>query len=148
MRIALEHPLVSWEAEELFETGQDIGMRFLQPFWDADLVDLLYRTPPLLLNQGGRSKGLVRNSIARRFPGLGFEQQKKVEATRFYSSVILQEGGQVWRTMGQATALADLGIVDKEQLGPVVQQILASRPGEAYRVWTVLNAETWVRAHI
>jgi asparagine synthase (glutamine-hydrolysing) len=149
MRTALEHPLVSWESEELFEMGRRIGMRVLQPFWDADLVDMLYRTPPLLLNRGGRSKGLVRDSIARRFPGLGFEQQKKVEATRFYSSVILQEGGHLWRTMGQAKVLADLSIVDKEQLGPAVAQILASgQDREAYRVWTVLNTETWVRAHI
>jgi hypothetical protein len=72
-----------------------------------------------------------------------------VEATRFYSSVILQEGGRVWRTMGQTAALADLGIVDKRQLDPAVEQILASRQDrEAYRVWTVLNTETWVRAHI
>src|SRR4030095_3566836 len=68
---SLDHPMISWELEELFEVYRGVGVRILQPFWDADLVDLLFRMPPFVLNRGGRSKGLVRDSLARRFSAPG-----------------------------------------------------------------------------
>jgi len=149
MRTALDHPLVSWESEEAYEIGQRSGVRVVQAFWDADLVDLLFRTPPFLLNQGGRNKGLVRESLARRFPDLGFERQKKVDATDFYSSVILQEGADAWQALGGTTALVGLGIIDQQHLCPAMEQILGRREArKAYRVWSVLNAEAWVRARV
>jgi hypothetical protein len=93
MRSGLGHPLVAMELEELFEQSRRLGVRVLQPFWDAALVEFLYRTPPAMLNQTGRSKGLVRDTVARRFPRLGFETQLKVTATRFGRSVIAQGRG-------------------------------------------------------
>ena len=75
---SLDHPLTAMEMEEIFENGTRMGLRILMPYWDADLLEMLYRVPPHLLNKGGRSKGLVRQSVARRFPQLGFERQKKV----------------------------------------------------------------------
>src|SRR5437588_460285 len=83
-RPALDHAIVSWEWEELFEVYRRLGMRLLQPFWDPDLIDMLYRTPPLRLISDGRTKGLLRASLGRRFPALGFERQRKVEASSFY----------------------------------------------------------------
>ena len=74
----LDHPLTAMEMEEVFDRGTRMGLRILMPYWDADLLEMLYRIPPHLLNKGGRSKGLVRQSVARRFPQLGFERQKKI----------------------------------------------------------------------
>jgi asparagine synthase (glutamine-hydrolysing) len=148
MRRALDHPVISWEMEELFEVYQRAGMRVLQPFWDADLVDLLYRIPPFLLIRGGRSKGLVRASVSRRFPSLGFDQQRKLLATRFYAYLIYGKGGEFWRKSGART-LAKLGIVDEKSLRPVFEQLLArSEERNAYRVWNVLNLESWARGHV
>jgi Asparagine synthase len=84
--------LSSRRLEELFEQGRRLGLRVLQPFWDAALVEFLYRMPPKFLNRGSRSKGLVRETVARLFPRLGFETQRKVTASRFGRSLIVEEG--------------------------------------------------------
>ena len=80
-RISLDHAIVSMEMEEVFENGRSMDMRVLMPYWDPDLVDLLYRVPPDLLNRGDRAKALVRETLANRFSGLGLDRQKKVIAS-------------------------------------------------------------------
>lgn len=150
IRPALDHPVVSRELEEMFEVYQKAGVRMLQPFCDADLVDMLYRTPPFLLIQDGRSKGLVRSSMARRFPNLGFGGQRKVEATSFYASLVYKDGQNIWEQLRGATALSDLGIVDGAILNGTIETLLDRRRdgSAAHRVWSTLNLETWARAHI
>jgi asparagine synthase (glutamine-hydrolysing) len=143
MRTALDLPLMSLEAEEVFENGRRLGLRFLHPFLDADLVDLLYRTPPQILNRGDRSKGLVRASLARRFPNLGFERQKKIVVTDFYSSVMLREGPVIWRSLGGPRTLTDLGIID----GLATERVIFDR-NSAFPVCALLNSETWSRARV
>jgi asparagine synthase (glutamine-hydrolysing) len=149
IRPALDHAVVSWELEEMFEVYQRAGVRMFQPFWDTDLVDMLYRTPPFLLIQGGRTKGLVRSSLARRFPNLGFGQQRKVEATSFYASLIYKDGRDIWNSLKGAQTLSDMGIVDQRVLHPRIEDLLTRRKdgSAAHRVWSTLNLETWARAH-
>jgi asparagine synthetase B (glutamine-hydrolysing) len=148
LKTGLDHSLVSWEMEELFNFGERMGMRILHPFWDADLVDLLYRTPPFQLLQDGRTKGLVRASLARRFPDLGFKQQRKLEATNFYSSLVYQEGRECLQRLGGARTLARLGILDEKAVGCLFERLLARRKlGDAHRAWSFLNLESWARAH-
>ena len=148
MRTALEHPLMAMEAEEHFEMGHRLGVDIVHPFWDSDLVDLLYRTPPQRLSAGGRSKGLVRTTIARRFAKLGFERQRKVNATEFCRSILQTEGPSIWTALGRrATALADLGIVDASLLAKSLGELFAGRrPRENYRIWNTLHLEAWVRS--
>lgn len=150
VRPALDHAVVSWEAEEIFEVYQRLGMRMLAPYMDADLIELLYRTPPFLLLHNGRNKGLVRASLSRRFPDLGFDRHRKLEATNFYASLIYRDGNEAWQKMGNPHTLADLGIIDDGEMRPVVERLLAKRQvgQNAHRVWTVLNLETWARAHV
>jgi len=147
-RTALDIPLISMVAEEAFNVGQRLGARELHPFWDADLVDLLYRTPPVLLNNGGRNKGLVRSTLARRFPQVGFNEQRKMGASSFYASSIYREGAEALRQLGEIRILADLGVVDRLGLRTMLEGILARQPeGQAYHIWKVLNLESWARAH-
>ena len=107
MRTCLDHTLTSWAAEELHEQGRQIGVRFLHPFFDPDLVEMLYRTPPRLLNAGGRSKGLVRRTMAKRFPGLGLDRQRKVVAGSFFRRSCFGKG-QPW-PIWPATSLRSRG---------------------------------------
>jgi hypothetical protein len=147
-KTGLDHPLVSWEIEELFNFGQMAGVRMLHPIWDPDLVDLLYRTPPFLLIREGRTKGLVRASLARRFPDLGFEQQRKIEATRFYSSLIFRDARNIWRQLQGGRTLSQLGVVDERAMGPGFDRLMdRERIGEAHLAWSILNLESWARAH-
>ena len=39
---ALDHPLTAMEMEEVFELGTRMGLRILMPYWDADLLEMLY----------------------------------------------------------------------------------------------------------
>jgi asparagine synthase (glutamine-hydrolysing) len=146
-RTALDHPLMAIELEEHFEFSRRLGLRLLHPYWDADLVDLLARIPPPVLNRGGRAKGMVRHTLARRFPGLGFERHKKVAATSFYHRILLEEGPRLWRAMGGVRELARLEIVDARMLESSVHALFAGKqPQELYRLWDVLGLEAWLRA--
>jgi asparagine synthase (glutamine-hydrolysing) len=153
MNEALEHALVSMELEEAFEGGRRLRLRFAHPFWDADLLTFLYRTPPELLNRGGMAKGPVRGMLARRFPELGFERQRKVAGTGAARTLFVSGGRVAWRRMGGTTALAALGVVDGRATAALIEGLLSdSKPPEenaySYRIWDILALEAWVRSRL
>jgi asparagine synthase (glutamine-hydrolysing) len=146
-RSALDHVTVSMELERVYEDGRRVGIPIHEPYWDAELQEFLYRVPPDLLEQGGRTKGLVRGMLARRFPDAGFERQKKVIGNEFAFDTFVDEVPQVLAEMGGASALAELGIVDQAELDRAVAR-MQSDPGErrgSYRLWHVVGLEAWVR---
>jgi asparagine synthase (glutamine-hydrolysing) len=150
MNEGLDHALVAMELEEAFDGGRRLGLRFGHPFFDSDLLAFLYRTPPELLNRGGMAKGLVRGMLARRFPELGFERQRKVTATAVARTMFVREGEVAWRRMGGATALAALGVVDGAATSAMVESLLAKggspeQNAYSYRIWDILALEAWAR---
>jgi hypothetical protein len=148
VRRSLEHPLTSMELEEIFEMGRWLGVRFLHPYWDAEVVDILYRTPPLLLFGGGRAKSVVRATMARRFPALGLDRQKKRAGTAYFSSVLDREIPDLWRRHGDLSAMADLGIVEPRAAAAMAKDSIESKPGIGLtRIWDLMNVESWIRAH-
>jgi asparagine synthetase B (glutamine-hydrolysing) len=147
LQTSLDHTLVSWAAEELYEQGRQIGVRFLHPFSDPDLVEMLGRTPPRLLNADGRSKGLVRRTLARRFPTLGLERQRKVLATSFFRAHLLREGPALADLAGDFPALSGLGIVDGAALAAFIRQALMQPGPRLHQIWQPINLEIWVRAY-
>jgi asparagine synthase (glutamine-hydrolysing) len=141
--------LLEMDLEDDFEISRQLGLRVLHPFWDADVVDFLYRTPPALLNRGGRSKGLVRGTLAQRFPSLGFEQQRKLLLFRFYRDRVLTEGPAAWREMGGVPSLSELGLVDAPRLNANVAAIFSGRRLPQFsQIWDALNLETWLRPRL
>lgn len=149
VRAAFNHPLTVMEMEEIFESGNRLEMRILMPYWDTDLLTMLYRTPPRLLLKGGRSKGLVRESMARQFPHLGFERQKKVISLDFFNSTLFNEGRKAWQALGGTPALVTLGIVDEERLKPAMEGFLYSnRYQQIQRIWEILSLESWLQSRI
>lgn len=148
VRTGLDHALASHELEELSQLGDRVGVGFAHPFWDADLVDMLYRLPPDLLNAGGRSKGLVRATLARRFPELGFERQRKVSATSFSRSLVRREAPAIARTVGPLRTLDALGVVEARGADEYLRQTLDGSRGAMYRVWDLLNLEHWARCQV
>jgi asparagine synthase (glutamine-hydrolysing) len=148
LRLSLDHTFVAMEMEETFERGRLVGAALLAPYWDADLLELLYRTPPELLNRGGRAKGLVRDALARRFPNLGFERQRKVSALRFATSLLFSETATAWPSIG-ARKLAEAGVVDPKSIERTVESLLTAGDARSIQtVWDVLNLEVWLRSHI
>ena len=147
LRRGMDHTLTSWEMEEQHELGQRIGVRFLYPYCDPDLVELLYRTPPQALNEGGRSKGLVRGTLARRFPDLGFERQRKVLATSFFESLLRREGPALVQAAGDFPALSTLGVVDGQATRAFADDALKQPGARLNRIWDVLILEAWARSN-
>jgi asparagine synthase (glutamine-hydrolysing) len=147
VRASLDHSLTSMELEEIFEMGRRLDVKFLHPYWDADVVDLLYRTPPALLSRGGRSKGLVRDTVARRFPALGLDRQKKVAGTAFFESVLRAEVPRLWEASRGTPALAALGVVDPARTQAMAEASFAEFDRNALnRIWNLLNLDAWVQS--
>jgi asparagine synthase (glutamine-hydrolysing) len=155
-RGALDNPMVAYELEEFYESGRDLRIPLRHPFWDADLTAFLARVPPRLLMRDGYSKGLVRNSLAQKFPQLGFDRSRKVTASGFYRSVMLREGVDAWKKMGGAQALSELGVVDGPGLDRHMKDLFrqgdaglsGTDPGMAWQIWYVLTTEAWLRAQL
>ena len=148
VRESIGHPLVALEREEIFETGRQLGVAFASPFLDDELVEFLLRVPPTSLNADGRTKGLVRRSLAKRFPELGFERQVKIAATGFLRTFIPQEAGEDWAGLGGLQSMAELGLVDARGANDYRMWILQQGPTrEAARLWLTMSLESWIRAH-
>jgi asparagine synthase (glutamine-hydrolysing) len=150
LRLSLDHTLVALETEETFEQGRRVGAAIRAPYWDADLVELLYRTPPELLNRGGRAKALVRDAVARRFPDLGFQRQRKVTSLRFATSLLFSEAAASWASVGGAPALAEAGVVDAKGIEPAVEGFLTAGTDarRMHTLWDILNLEMWLRSRL
>jgi hypothetical protein len=114
----------------------------MHPYWDPDLVDMLYRTPPVALLAGGRAKGLVRQDLAARFPALGLGTQRKVSATGFYQRRVREEMTRVAAQLGPCRALAELGVITKDAAEDYAREGF----GSATNQWDLVNLETWVRS--
>jgi asparagine synthetase B (glutamine-hydrolysing) len=143
-RICLDHPLVSWLGEEQFEMGKRFGVRILNPYMDPDVVDLCFRSMPHLFVVGGWTKGLVRGTVARRFPGLELERQRKVVSVPFYQSLLLREWAALINMAGDFPALSASGIVDGRPMGAYVRA--ERRPARMARMFLWIGAEMWVRS--
>ena len=126
--------------------GKRVGVWFLHPFRDPDLVEMLCRIPPRALNEGGRTKGLVRGTLARRFPGLGLEWQRKVSAKSFFESLLLQEGPGLADAAGDFPALSALGVVDGRAARAFVREELNHPSPQIQRIWEPIKLEMWVRS--
>jgi asparagine synthase (glutamine-hydrolysing) len=145
-RTTLRHPCVTGDLEEAHEFGRRCGVEMRHPFWDVDLVEFLCRVPPRFLDAGGRSKAPLRRMVARRFPALGVERQKKAHAVVFFDSMMRAESPAIWRASGGLQALRQLGVVDapaaRAYLDTLLQGPFVVDPG---RVFEVLTLETWAR---
>lgn len=146
LRASVEHALVSMEMEEQFVMYRRYGIQVLQPYWDPDLIEFLTRVPPAYLNRQGRTKGLVRQALAERFPALGLDRQRKVVGINFVRERIRREARDVWRSLGGARALADLGVVDAKKVEAAVATTLdGNLLVDLYNVWDIVNVESWAR---
>jgi asparagine synthase (glutamine-hydrolysing) len=139
-------PSMAMEFEEQFELSRRTQTLEMAPYWDADLVEFLHRIPPKVLDRGGRAKGLVRDTIARRFPRLGFDRQRKVSAANYFASVLATAGREAWTRLGGATKLVSLGIVGPG-LDAFAERAFTSRDTtQMHQILDIIQLEEWTRA--
>ena len=84
LRRRLDHSLESQAREESFERSRRIGVHLSHPLRDPDLARFVFRIPQRLIYGDGRSKYPLRRRVARRFPDLGFDRQKKLGGGNFF----------------------------------------------------------------
>jgi asparagine synthase (glutamine-hydrolysing) len=147
-KLFLDHPLTSWLFEEQYQFGHRFGIRYVHPYWDPDLLVHAYRTNPEQLNRGGRSKGLVRSTVARRFPELGFERHRKVTALGFFASLCRREGPPLGEQHADFGALGALGVVDPAGARAFMRQAWLGSPKDIGRAWNLVNLESWARTQL
>jgi hypothetical protein len=139
---------MSRDLEEQYEFGARLGVRFMHPYWDADLAAHVYRTPPQMLMRGGRAKGLVRETVARRFHGLGFERQRKVSALSFFMSIVAARGPEIARTVGPFRALGAIGAVDPDGARGFVDHAFRTQGRQMLAACHLFNLEMWARDYV
>lgn len=146
-RRALDHPIVLAELENKFFMGQAAGLRVLEPYWDSDLIELLYATHPDDLSRGGFAKGLVHRVVHRELPSLPSLKSKKIGLTMYYQSRIRREGRLAWDRGRDVPRLAALGAVDPAKLAAKVEEAFANPSGRGlWMVNFILAYETWLAA--
>lgn len=146
-RRSLHHAIVVSEIENKFAMGEAIGAKFFEPYWDADLIDLLYRTPPEILNRGGLAKGLVHQIVREALPSFTVPKQKKIALNVFYRKRVHEEASGVWRAAGGVPALARMGLVDEKKFAVLVERMLAAGDtGDLWLIPHVLSVDAWARA--
>lgn len=148
LRAFLTDPLMSLFFEEQHELGRSIGVRYQHPYWDADLVEHMYRTPPEILTRGNRTKGLVRAAVDRRFPGLGFKAQRKVLAFSFFATTVATEAKRLAPEFWNFSALGDLGIVDPHGARAYVEAAFDQSPRTMVQAWRLVTLEAWTRQQL
>jgi hypothetical protein len=116
---------------------------------DPDLITFLLRVHPRVRSAGGLAKALVRRPLGKRFPHLGFDEQRKSWLGAAVGSVVEAQAGAARRAMGALSALVDLGVIDRAQARVFVddQPSAATRRFQLDWSWSLLNLEAWSRAH-
>ena len=147
-RLPISHMLVALELEEIAEEGRRTGTLLRQPYFDPDLVAFLARVRPEQLIRDGRSKGLVRDEVAQRSPALGFESQRKVIGTGLFRERMDRETGSIWRRIGGPRMLAEMGIVDANEVLFLLESLEGGKVDvrAVHRVWLLLSLEGWLRS--
>lgn len=145
-RTALRHPAITHDMEETQEFGRRHGLRVMHPFWDVDLIELLYRVPPDLLMRDGRSKWLLRRKMGRRLPGLGLEKRGKISAAHVFRGVLDREAPLAWQGLGGLPTLERIGAVRTADIQSGLQsRSLVESAGGGGRLYTLLTLEAWVQ---
>jgi len=113
----------------------------------GEIVQLGSDVQDLAVGELKRSKGVVRGTLARRFPTLALERQRKVAATSYYHSLIQREGQMLADAAGDFPALSKLGIIDSRVARAAVRGGLKHRGSGLHRIWEAVNLEIWARSH-
>jgi asparagine synthetase B (glutamine-hydrolysing) len=147
-RSVLTRAVEAWQFEEQHDIGRKLGVRYVHPYWDADLIGHLYRVRPERLSRNGRTKALVRRTVDRRFPALGFQKRQKVVATDVFANILRTQGPTLSATLDDFSALASLGVLRPAEAKRFVDASWGGSPRTLASVWTLINMEHWARGQL
>jgi len=140
------NPRMFWELERQFHVGRVIGMTYLHPYHDRDLVAYCNRLPADVFFEAGANKSLVRPLVKKLMSGLNIEKQRKYADTpRSYLKDQLKQG--VPNELGDRfPRLNELGLIDIGNLPDTSRGGVPTRTDQIYLA-TALSLERWCQNH-
>lgn len=145
LRRLTQTPSLALELDQGYAWTRHLGLTFLFPYFDRDLVPLSLRMHPDHLMALGRAKAPLRRLVAERLPAVPL-RARKVDFTQMAHEALVGGGQRAWRRLGGPRMLAELGIVDPGELSRLMDAYFAGRSTNPSRTWRILSTETWLRA--
>jgi hypothetical protein len=130
--------------ENRFLVSRKLGVQFVDPAVDPDLVQFLYGLPNRLLNLGGRGKGLPWESVRRRAGETPAALLGLAWLDDFFGTLLRAEGPQALKTLGGLRRLSELGIVDGRAFSRALTGYGLGRELSYYEAWQALACEAWL----
>ena len=140
------HPLRSLDCEEVFQSRRRNGVRELQPYWDADLIQFLCRVHPTTTRPGRtQQRAGKRSSRQAVSEPWGSNVTGRCRRARFSRNGWPPRGRRRGTGLEASRRLAALGIVDPRKAEETARANINTivRSGNI-RVWEMLNLEAWV----
>ena len=149
-RELLVHPNVAEYCEGAYAARRRVGIPTRSPLLDAAVVEFLFNVRPSRLVHGGQAKWLARRLLAPKLGDLVDRWPRTIYGDSFWEWVMHREGGQAWDTLGGATLLTELGIVDGRMLNRIFRDdVVSGRPvTDLVKLWHVMTLESWLRPRI
>jgi asparagine synthase (glutamine-hydrolysing) len=141
----LDHPIVMLEHEESAAIARRTGLARGAPFWDEDLVEFLARVPPSQLSSD-RGKAFARRFVQERLADSAIVNQRKYVDPNHFLGSLGREVARPLRGVRFGQRLHQLGAVDADRMRGLCEGGNRSFD-HATRLWSVVNTETWLRAH-
>jgi asparagine synthetase B (glutamine-hydrolysing) len=138
-------PLLLFEHDQAHAWARYLGFTFLFPYFDRDLVELSLRLHPEHLIAGGKAKAPLRRLVAERLPSVAMPV-KKVDFSQMVHQVLRRHGQAVWRELGGARRLAEMGVVHGRNVDRFMEDYFARRNEQSRGAWSLLSTEMWLRA--
>ncbi len=143
-RLESVHMVVPMENRFLF--GRRIGVRFLNPVVDPDLVSFAFGLPAALINAGDRAKGLARESVRRRAGETPAGLLGTASVGGFFGSLLRDEAPRALEALSGLQRLGELGIVDGRSFAATLKGPGLGTELSYYQAWQVLASEAWLTA--
>lgn len=141
----LDADFLSIAREEAFELQTEPAPPCRSPLLDPDVIELLHLLPPRLLTTGGRAKAPARDVLAGYLHDLADSWPRTVYGDSFWEATIVREGRQAWSNSGGVPLLADMGLVDHDQIMATLNGGAERSPLSDLRAaWRALSLESWL----
>lgn len=124
--------------------GRERVHSMLAPLMSQPLVELCLQIPSWMWCSGGRNRSIARQAFAKAMPQEIVNRSSKGSPTGFVMEVFEANRG-IMREMLLNGLLVDQGLLDREALAAVLDNVRPVRESEYARIMTLVDVEAWAR---
>jgi asparagine synthase (glutamine-hydrolysing) len=143
------NPMLERDTEAIEFRFARAGLRYVDPWGDRRLAELMLRVPPFHVNPGGEPKWLLREAVRGLIPEDARVAARKRSPQAFYVRGLLEWARPTVLSLIDGSHAAALGYVDAQ----VLRDAYLSLPGRLERttgrewgfLWRYLELESWLR---